>query len=343
MATLANLARMTTATAGTGTITLGSAASGYLTFAQAGITDGQTVSYGIADGSSSREVGRGVYTSSGTTLTRSVLRSTNSNNAINLSGTAEVFITALAEDLNAGTKEALATEIMADTPTAYWKCDDSGSTLADSGGGGFTLTLSGTTTVNHSPLLSNDTQKYLRLGGTSGRASATTGLGLSFPLTGDWTACAIVLPENVGTNAMKCFFLGGNPAVETEADNIQAMFNISTGQTTEAFWENGAGTNISTTSPYTYARNGEIVMVHAVKDGTANTVTFYRNGKQMGAAVSYGSEPTGGSGTMFVNIGNDSVSSAGQCVIGHVAFFNGSKLSAARIYAHAMAAGFTGH
>lgn len=98
MATLADLARMATATAGTGTITLGSAASGYLTFAQAGITDGQTVSYAIADGSS-REVGRGVYTSAGTTLTRNVLKSTNSNAAINLSGTAEVFITALVEDI----------------------------------------------------------------------------------------------------------------------------------------------------------------------------------------------------------------------------------------------------
>lgn len=96
--TLANLARMTTATVGTGTITLGSAADGCLTFAQAGITDGQTVSYGIEDGDNS-EVGRGVYTSSGTTLSRSVLRSTNSNNPISLSGTAEVFIIALAEDI----------------------------------------------------------------------------------------------------------------------------------------------------------------------------------------------------------------------------------------------------
>ncbi len=98
MAVLANLARVSTATAGTGTITLGSAVSGFLTFADAGITNGQTVSYGIEDGASS-EVGRGVYTSSGTTLTRSVLKSTNSNNAIALSGSAQVFVTALAEDI----------------------------------------------------------------------------------------------------------------------------------------------------------------------------------------------------------------------------------------------------
>lgn len=97
MAVLANLARMSTATTGTGTITLGSAAGGCLSFADAGISDGQTVSYGIEDGDNS-EVGRGVYTASGTTLTRSVLKSTNSGSAINLSGSAEVFIIAVAED-----------------------------------------------------------------------------------------------------------------------------------------------------------------------------------------------------------------------------------------------------
>jgi len=98
MAKLFNLARMTTATTGTGTITLGSAASGFLTFAQAGVVNGDIVSYGIQDGTS-REVGTGTYTSSGTSLTRSVVKSTNSNAAIVLSGSAEVFITPVATDI----------------------------------------------------------------------------------------------------------------------------------------------------------------------------------------------------------------------------------------------------
>ena len=92
MAKLYNLARMTTATAGTGVIMLGSAVSGYLTFAAAGVSNGETVTYGIKDGSGS-EIGEGVYTASGTTLTRSVIKSTNSDSAISLSGSAEVFIT----------------------------------------------------------------------------------------------------------------------------------------------------------------------------------------------------------------------------------------------------------
>jgi hypothetical protein len=104
MAELFNLARMTTSTAGTGTITLGSAVSGYLSFADAGVTDGVTVSYGIRDGANS-EAGTGVYASSGTTLTRSVTTSTNSNNAISLSGSAEVYITARAEDIIAALRD----------------------------------------------------------------------------------------------------------------------------------------------------------------------------------------------------------------------------------------------
>lgn len=102
MAKLYNLARMTTTTTGTGTITLGSAVAGYLTFAQAGVANGDVVDYAIKDGNDS-EIGTGTYTSSGTTLTRTVTKSTNSNAAISLSGAAEVFITPRAETLTLGT------------------------------------------------------------------------------------------------------------------------------------------------------------------------------------------------------------------------------------------------
>ncbi len=97
MAKLYNLAGMSTSTTGTGTITLGSAIYGHLTFAQAGVQDGDLVGYAVKDGAAS-EVGYGVYTASGTTLTRTVRKSTNSDAAINLSGSAEVFIAPAAED-----------------------------------------------------------------------------------------------------------------------------------------------------------------------------------------------------------------------------------------------------
>jgi len=92
------MARMSSATTGTGTITLGSAIAGKLTFAQAGVQNGDIVSYGVIDGLNF-EIGWGVYTSSGTTLSRNVIRSSNSNTAIALTGAQQVFICALAEDI----------------------------------------------------------------------------------------------------------------------------------------------------------------------------------------------------------------------------------------------------
>ena len=99
MVKLVNRAKMTTATTGTGTITLGSAVDGFQTFTAAGVADGDTVRYCIEDGTSSFELGSGVFTASGTTLTRVVSESSNSDSAINLSGDAIVFITAIAADI----------------------------------------------------------------------------------------------------------------------------------------------------------------------------------------------------------------------------------------------------
>ena len=98
MVTLANRVKVSTSTTGSGTITLGSAESGYQTFASAGVTDGQTVRYVIEDGND-WEIGTGVYTASGTTLSRTVTESSNADAAINLSGEAVVMITVASQDL----------------------------------------------------------------------------------------------------------------------------------------------------------------------------------------------------------------------------------------------------
>lgn len=98
MTKLVNRAKMSTATTGTGTITLGSAESGYQSFADAGVADGETVRYVIEDGTD-WEIGTGTYTASGTTLTRTVEESSNAGAAISLSGSAVVFVSAASNDI----------------------------------------------------------------------------------------------------------------------------------------------------------------------------------------------------------------------------------------------------
>ncbi|MDC0117772.1 hypothetical protein OAI16_07760, partial [Flavobacteriaceae bacterium] len=97
MVTLVNRAKVSTATTGTGTITLGSAEGGYQTFANAGVSNADVVRYTIED-SGAWEIGSGTYTATGTTLTRT-LDESSTGSLLNLTGEAVVFVTAAAEDV----------------------------------------------------------------------------------------------------------------------------------------------------------------------------------------------------------------------------------------------------
>jgi hypothetical protein len=90
--------RETTTTTGTGTITLGGAATGFQSFSVIG--NANTTFYTIQLANTNEwEVGIGTYTSSGTTLSRdTILESSNSGSAVNFSaGSKDVFVTYPAE------------------------------------------------------------------------------------------------------------------------------------------------------------------------------------------------------------------------------------------------------
>lgn len=120
MAELYNRAGVSTATSGTGTITLGAAlAAGtalnscsFQTFATSGAANGETVSYLILDANGAWEYGTGTYTSAGTTLSRTLGQSS-TGALLSLSGSAQVFITCRAADILNAAKPLTAAQVAA--------------------------------------------------------------------------------------------------------------------------------------------------------------------------------------------------------------------------------------
>ena len=98
MVTLVNRAKVNTSTTGTGTISLGTVVAGYQTFSAAGVANGNVVRYVIEDGAE-WEIGTGTYTTTGSTLTRTVSESSNAGAAISLTGGATVFVGLDASDI----------------------------------------------------------------------------------------------------------------------------------------------------------------------------------------------------------------------------------------------------
>ena len=127
----ANRVKVNTTTTGTGTITLGSAVQGFQTFADGGIVNNDSVRYTIVDGNN-WEVGTGTYTSTGTTLSRTLIESS-TGSLLNLSGTdVQVFITMASIDVENLAARSIDTYNYTATSgqTVFTGTDDNGNNLA---------------------------------------------------------------------------------------------------------------------------------------------------------------------------------------------------------------------
>lgn len=230
MAKLFNRARMTVTSTGTGTLSLGSAVTGYQSFSAAGVANSDVVSYTIEDGAN-WEIGTGTYTSSGTTLSRSVSASSNSNTAISVTTSAQVYITALSTDL----------------PSIA-----SGKTLTVSN----TLTLAGTDSTTMTFPSASASLGYLnvpQVGGSAKTSSYTAVLadaGSMIVMNG--ATLTGTIPANssvaypVGTVLTFVNIYAGNLSIAITTDTLTLVNSSTTGTRTLA--QNGIATAVKVTS-----------------------------------------------------------------------------------------------
>lgn len=216
-----------------------------------------------------------------------------------------------------------ATEILADSPALYWKCDEtSGTTLVDSSGNGRDGTLTGSYALAGAVVQGSSGRPSLNL--TGGYASWTPGVSL----TGPYTVTCLINPSNLGSSPL----LAGARASGDFSWQMGLTTSGGNGVAgTGAGWlTTGAGLNVA-------LANSQVRVMHYVV--TATDYFWYCDGSQRGSGSYSSGTPLVFDATHTVHLGWNGRGGEPtfQGLVSDFAIFP-SALSAARIMTHARSA-----
>ena len=248
---LADRVRETSTTTGTGALSLAGAVVGYQTFSSA-IGNTNTCYYAISNpGVAEWEVGIGTYATSGNTLTRTtILKSSNSNAAVNFSaGTKDVFVTYPATKsvyLDASGNVTLAGTLTANTIGAFTL----GGTVAG-GGNQLNNVIIGTTTPLAGAFTTLTASSTLTVTGAGSIEGLTVGRGGGAVATNTAVGASALAANTsgslnvaVGTSALAANTSGaGGTAFGREALKANTIGNWNIGVGVNALIANISGSN----------------------------------------------------------------------------------------------------
>lgn len=233
---------------------------------------------------------------------------------------------------------ALADAILALSPVAFWKCDETSGNFADSSGNGFNLTKDANTQNAIAKFIPTVSSKLALGSGLTNDGNTRTGtLGLSTPVNGDLTfaICLSRNPKDILAGRLYTVF-SFDASGETEATNIQFSLNFREGLYSYIH-EYSTGTNELVNFGVAIDTISTVYYLALTRNSSTKTLKLYINGNLVDTQT-YTNAPTGGSSCGTNLMGDQLGEYSPGAFFGYAAVWS-SELSAAQLVTLAQAAG----